>query len=489
MPDSYYELLDVDPNASEEEIETAYREKVKQVHPDKSDSPDAKERFMEVREAREVLLDPKERAQYDQRRADEGSAWDATWGQQRQQQQQQRRSSDSEGKRNPYQSQTQTNRQTRTETRERERKWKNNIERDNPVSAVWVWIQILSENVRHTVGRFLEMARSPESIPVDRSLFRSLVTSPTGIRLTATTALVLVFTILAQYLGYTPSDSTSLGLGIVILGLVGSYTGYEILTPLPFEEPWKQNRSRYNPEGRQRIWPIAVANTLGVGLVLSAFVGGAPYGGIAFTGVLLVPFVIPLLLYTRTQPIRRDSRRMVRFIQSIFTDPFRTLSIVITLVLSLVLFTTLLIDTPEILRGLSSVSPTPWFESVVVASIHMDLVLNFLIGLVMCACVLWSMYAMLRYLSAVPWTDRYDHGYRVRPGLWNLLVAGPFVIFAWMIIAGVAVIDIPLGFMLLTVPQDVLLVGLFFLPSMLTSLYILRRRLEPTIRREVYYRP
>ncbi|MFC7190363.1 DnaJ domain-containing protein [Halocatena marina] len=68
MSDSYYDCLGVEPDASEAEIEAAYREVVKQIHPDKSDSSDTKDRFMRVQEARAVLMDPIKRAQYDQRR-------------------------------------------------------------------------------------------------------------------------------------------------------------------------------------------------------------------------------------------------------------------------------------------------------------------------------------------------------------------------------------------------------------------------------------
>jgi hypothetical protein len=490
MSDSYYELLGVDPDASEEEIKTAYREKVKQVHPDKSDSPDAKERFMQVREARKVLLDPEERAQYDRHRANDEGPWDAgNQNQNHQQQRQQRRSNDSEKKRNPYQSQTQTSRQTKTETRERERKWKNNIEHDNPVSTVWIWSLAIFENIVRTGEQFLGIVRSPESLSVDRSLINSLVTSPTGIRLSATATLILVFTVLAQYFGYAPRDSTSLGLGIVLFGLVGSYTGYEILSPLPFEEPWTQSRSRYDPEGRQRIWPIAVTNAVGVGLVSSAFLSGAPYGGVAFTGALLLPFAIPLLFYSRSQPTHAEDSSMPRTFELLFTDSYRFMSVIATVVIVTVLFTHLLVDTPDLLTDLTVAGPSPWFGNISLGYIRVSLLLNFVIGVVMFACILWSMYAMWRYLSAAPWTDRYDHGYRVRPGVWNLLVAGPFVVFAWMVLAGVTVIEIPLGISTLIITQDMVLMGLFFLPSVLTGLYILRRHLEPKIRRQVYHRP
>lgn len=62
---TYYELLGVAPDASEKEIRAAYRAKAKETHPDRSDAPDANERFKRLTRARDVLTDPAERARYD----------------------------------------------------------------------------------------------------------------------------------------------------------------------------------------------------------------------------------------------------------------------------------------------------------------------------------------------------------------------------------------------------------------------------------------
>lgn len=61
----FYEVLGVAADASTETIRDAYRERVKEVHPDRSDAPDAAERFKRVTRAKEVLTDPQERARYD----------------------------------------------------------------------------------------------------------------------------------------------------------------------------------------------------------------------------------------------------------------------------------------------------------------------------------------------------------------------------------------------------------------------------------------
>jgi len=63
---NYYEILGVDTKAVLNEIKKAYRKCALRFHPDRNDSPDAHERFIEVVEAYEVLSDAVKREQYDQ---------------------------------------------------------------------------------------------------------------------------------------------------------------------------------------------------------------------------------------------------------------------------------------------------------------------------------------------------------------------------------------------------------------------------------------
>lgn len=62
----YYEVLGVAKDASENDIKLAYRRLARKLHPDvnKTD-PQAKEKFIELQEAYEVLSDPNKRANYD----------------------------------------------------------------------------------------------------------------------------------------------------------------------------------------------------------------------------------------------------------------------------------------------------------------------------------------------------------------------------------------------------------------------------------------
>ncbi len=65
MGQDYYELLGVSRDASQDEIKQAYRKLAMEHHPDRSDDPEAEEKFKRVTEAYEVLRDPEQRKRYD----------------------------------------------------------------------------------------------------------------------------------------------------------------------------------------------------------------------------------------------------------------------------------------------------------------------------------------------------------------------------------------------------------------------------------------
>jgi curved DNA-binding protein len=67
----YYGTLGVEKNASQADIQRAYRKLARKYHPDINKDASAEARFKQIGEAYEVLKDPEKRAKYDQF----GSAW------------------------------------------------------------------------------------------------------------------------------------------------------------------------------------------------------------------------------------------------------------------------------------------------------------------------------------------------------------------------------------------------------------------------------
>ena len=61
----YYEMLGVPRDASQEQIQTAYRKLARKYHPDINKSSDAEDKFKRIGEAYEVLRDPAKRKRYD----------------------------------------------------------------------------------------------------------------------------------------------------------------------------------------------------------------------------------------------------------------------------------------------------------------------------------------------------------------------------------------------------------------------------------------
>jgi curved DNA-binding protein len=72
----YYKTLGVKKDASQEDIQKAYRKLARKFHPDVNKDPKAEGKFKEMGEAYEVLKDPDKRKKYDQF----GSNWNRTGG-------------------------------------------------------------------------------------------------------------------------------------------------------------------------------------------------------------------------------------------------------------------------------------------------------------------------------------------------------------------------------------------------------------------------
>jgi curved DNA-binding protein len=65
----YYDVLGLKPDASADDIKSAYRKLARKFHPDVSKEKNAEERFKDINEAYEALREPDRRKAYDQARA------------------------------------------------------------------------------------------------------------------------------------------------------------------------------------------------------------------------------------------------------------------------------------------------------------------------------------------------------------------------------------------------------------------------------------
>lgn len=64
--EDYYKILEIEKNASVDEIKKAYRKSAQKYHPDKGGTKEDEAKFKEVNEAYQTLSDPQKRKQYDQ---------------------------------------------------------------------------------------------------------------------------------------------------------------------------------------------------------------------------------------------------------------------------------------------------------------------------------------------------------------------------------------------------------------------------------------
>ena len=62
---NYYDILEVSQDATKDEIKSAFRKKARTLHPDVNKAPDAEEKFKELGQAYETLMDDNKRATYD----------------------------------------------------------------------------------------------------------------------------------------------------------------------------------------------------------------------------------------------------------------------------------------------------------------------------------------------------------------------------------------------------------------------------------------
>lgn len=483
MTESYYELLDVSPNASESEIRQAYREKVKRHHPDVSDEPDARQKIIQIREAKEVLTDEQQRTEYDRQHVSGGrnGAEETRDASTSPDSSRDRHRGDSE--RDRWWTRTRANRWTRTRTREREQTA--STERVDPTMREQVeWV---ADRFRVTIALFVRTITEPPPNPVPfvREWFEGKMQSPTAIRLGFVALLVLTFTQSLPTVvdAYSPNDPV-FGLGIVLGSVFVSYAGYEFVSPLPFESP--RQRERYKPTGKRRLWPIVGANMVSLLVIALGYVMSADYGGTGFAVASVFVFAV---FFVVVPSVFGNGIRLLVGGDDAVTRHTTWVGVGLGVITAIgVLFTPVGGETfQQLIAVVGDPSPSPWVDPLLFGPFRIGTLLNFLLGMTLISGLLWSGVAMCRDLTAAPWSDRYNHGYRVHPAVWNAALAAPFAVLGWMIGSGIHQIPIQLPLIAaLTITRYNMVSVIVLLPTVLTGAYILRRRAEPLLREQLH---
>ncbi|MFC4986286.1 DnaJ domain-containing protein [Saliphagus infecundisoli] len=505
-PDAnYYEILGVTQDATDDAIIAAYREKIKKHHPDLSDAENAQEMTQLINEAKAVLTDSKKRSRYDRRRTrdqdtstrsekTETEADPHRTNQNRNHRTNQNRNHRTNQNRNHRTNQNRNHRkerrQSRTRTRSRtgsrtadedadddsdqtESRTETNDSRQSYIGAVfatfWEVYYTIDQWLSHPAKRFAPFRHffSPPSFRAVIGEPRRWLLAPTSIRLLiAACFAVPVLIWLDRTLG---SLSLSQGLAVVVAAVVLSHAGYGWLGPFSFEPREPRSKPSFNPGMTAPVYPMVIANLAGFTLVLIGYLTGAPFGGLGWMFSAIVGLVIFSLFLT---PICvflgvcleaiRTHKRLLRGagLGMKFTPVF----------VFLFAFTTWgwNVNLSDAITDSSQAPETVWIPQVLVGPLEVGTLVTFLIGMVMLGCLLASVLYMGRFFARAPSWDRYQHGYSIRPGVWNLIVTLPVAIIGWATISNVDVAVVFLG-------------GLLVLPVPLASAYELRRWLEPWI--------
>jgi curved DNA-binding protein CbpA len=529
---TYYDLLGVSTDASEEEIQEAYRELVRETHPDINDEPNAREQMVELSKARDVLTDTQKRAEYNAEQniagGDTQETTHTTTGSESVSSQSQYHDTDSTTHQRTHQSTghstTQNGRQTtgtgthssaREQTRsrrERDRRSRTHTctgTRDRTSQTTsesgsigTVSPRIYIKNLYYQRGRLLRRG-CQEAVVIlfnictlglvgfwSRERVRSYLISPTSLRLAAAFGLWWVVSYgVRQVNGNTVSGEN----GVLLIGLClfGSYLGHDLLKEYTglIGDPLSE---RYDSKANIQFWLVIGANLLALGLVFWGM-RTVPFGGVTFAFGAVVFFLAALVF---------SGIMIMVILFAIGANVSETIlgySFILGPVLGLFttlgyLFTPIYTSKKEgFLTGMAAdlsaslslpVTAHPWISSQLIGQVgpvYAGVFINAVIGGLMLGSWFWSLLTVWRLLTKAPWNDRFGHRYRIRPGFWNFLVMLPFAIFAGMEVYDINLMSFSLGVIAIsfTIDNVILLFGV--LPILLAGFYMVRRQVEPWI--------
>ncbi|WP_330631546.1 DnaJ domain-containing protein [Halocatena halophila] len=434
-------ILGVETDASQEEITAAYREQVKAHHPDHSDDPDAQEKLMAIREARETLLNATSSD-----RADEGSNQQTTSDRDR--------SAADDARTNRSQRRQATTRGRASANRSRTDRSRSGS-RDRTTTERTQHDRHARRNRRPSERRTRTRQRKLSDVGIEEWTLRSVITSPTVVRLAV--GIVLYLAIIALWsglVGHQPSATHQYG--IFIVSIVVSYLAYEGV--LISDVGPERALPRFQPAGVPEIWPSLGAHLGGLVLVIlihirapawGAMMIGAVGAGWALVGVV----VVGLVLFGRLRGMIIGIIGGLLALGVLFTEYGGSNSV-----------------RAWQLETFGSVGPL--LPQLSLGPIHLGALFNVALVSIAIGGVLFGTYRLVVILTLFPWIDRYQHGFSIRPAGWNLAVVLPLVTIVWLLLTG-TVWNGGIGVSVWSV-----LTFLFLAPTPLLGLYILRRKFE-----------
>ena len=521
MTETYYSLLNIDENASEEAINRAYRELVKETHPDVNDDPRARERMAELTQARDVLTDDEKRARYDAKHhIASGPPQDTGQGRTTSTQNRSRTQEDTHTRQNhrgssgqstasdsrsssasarDSRSQSRRRRTTRTNTRNQTRSQTTSRTKTTNTVPVWIRLRYLPQQTNRFVRSACGWALSFVIYLLFLGFFwtiewkriKSFLVSKTVIRLMAGFGLWWGLSYFSRTLGDQPLSPAS-RVSLLVVGFVGSYLGYDLIIRY---SDWREgpSRRRFQPNETSRLWPIVVVNLLGIGLVYWGLNAGALLGGIGFAITSMIGFIIYMFIFGWGIFI------FVVVVGGELSDTILTngpiwVVILAPILSAVVLFTSYgrgILGTIVELHRNTQATVHPWVSPGLVGRIgpiYGDALLNFIIGAIMIGSFAWSLKQVYSTLTEISWNDRFKFGYRTTPGFWHFLTFIPAVIIVWMILNGEYVIPVIIGTTTTSVRIDHMIIIFGASPTWVTGLYILRRQAEPFLQKSLWSR-
>jgi curved DNA-binding protein CbpA len=528
---TYYDLLGVSTDASEEEIQDAYRDLVRETHPDVNDDPNAREQMVELTKARDVLTDAQKRAEYDAEQDITGGGTqettDATTGtesvssqsqyhdtgqtsHQRTQQSAGRSTAQNGGQtragthssaREQTRSRRERNRRSRTHTRTGTRDRTSQTASESG-SIGTISPRLYLKYLYSQRGRILRRGYQEAVVILfnictlgligfwSRERVRSYLISPTSLRLAAAFGLWWGVSYgIQQVNGNTVSGEN----GVLLIGLClfGSYLGHDLLKEYTdlIGDPLSE---RFDSKGNSQFWLVIGANLLALGLVFWGM-RTVPFGGVTFAFGAVVFFlvilalsgmIIMVILFAIGANVSETILEYI-FILGPVLGLFTTLAYLFTSVFISKEGGYLTDMAADLSVSLSlPVTAHPWISSQLIGQVgpvYAGVFINAVIGGLMLGSWFWSLLTVWRLLTKAPWNDRFGHGYRIRPGFWNFLVMLPFAIFAGMEVYDINLMSFSLGVIAIsfTIDNVILLFGV--LPILLAGFYMVRRQVEPWI--------